>query len=303
MAPVTNEKVAQKFIEILKSGKLPPWARGWEKGYGFFPTNATTKRAYRGINIWILMATADVMEYRDSRWLTYKQAKDRGGHVKKGEKGTEIIFWNRFQDKASNSDPLAFDDKPKWRVISRLYTVFNVEQTEEVRLPEINIVEYDHEPLGVAEKVYEEMPKPPPILFWKKGFEDSPGYETDKDRVWMPEISRYEKPERYYQSLFHELGHATGHESRLNRPLHSRGDLWHRKEYAWEELIAEMSASMLCIHCQIDSDMSIVNSAAYLNSWIKTLEEDPGIIISAGQEAQKAYDYILEKEVEKFESD
>ena len=291
-----GEQVAAQFIEIMKAGKLPPWASGFHRQYGFFPLSAISKKPYRGINTWILMGMGELKGYTDPRWLTFKQAKDRGGHIKGGEKSTGIVFW-RMYTPSQEDDPLSLEeeDEPKPRFISRIYNVFNIEQTESVRLPEIKIIVAEHSPIEAAERVYNEMQNPPRIRFYPNGFEDTPSYTPKKDEIWIPSPQSYEKIERYYKTLFHEMGHSTGHETRLKRALHNYSSFTHNNEYAWEEVIAEMCAAMLTIHCGLPDEELIENSAAYIQHWIEILEENPNILISAGQEAQKAHDHILEK--------
>ena len=294
------ERVAEKFIKLLEEGNLPPWKKGWTQGEAneFWPKNAISNKVYRGANIWILNAEIAACGYEDNRWLTYKQAKDRGGHVRKGEYGTGVIFWKIID--VMQDDPLAIvdlaGDERKTRVISRLYTVFNVEQTEDVKLPERRLVvrDHDHDPIAEAEAIYQNMKDAPPIRYFNDGFEDDPGYAFESDVIWMPKLERYEDPHLYYHTLFHEMVHATGHETRLDRPLTTIRDNENREQYAVEELIAEMGASMLGAHCGIVSEMDEKRSATYIKSFLRRLKDDPSILIQAGQHSQKAYDYIME---------
>lgn len=269
--------ITDRIIELLENG-VAPWRKPWSCGKA--PTNLVSGKEYQGINTFLLAHSA----WNSPYWLTFKQAQDRGGHVRKGEKGTPVIFWTIYE----KEDESAEDGKKRLPVL-RYYTVFNAEQCDGIETPPSNVPEWpEHDRIEKAEAIQLAMPNRPTVTYGGgRAF-----YRPSTDTVTVPELKRFEKPEEFYSTLFHELAHATGHESRLNREgvvgRHYFGD----KDYSREELIAEMTAAFLCGHCGIENS-TLENSAAYLQSWIKVLRGDKKLAITAAAHAQKAANYIL----------
>lgn len=259
-----QQAITAKIIEHLENGVIP-----WKKPFNSDDViNSVSKKAYRGINPFLL----NMAGFESGEWMTFKQAKDKGGSVKKGEKGTRIIYFNLFEK----------DDGTKIPVLKN-YTVFNIEQTdlpnEFKKIKKNNVIEN-------CENIVKTYPGRPAI---KKG---KPSYELQRDVVNMPHIDAFINSQSYYSTLFHEYGHSTGHINRLNRKGITEYDRFGSEKYAKEELIAEFTAAMLCGEAGID-EMTVENSAAYIQSWIKRLKEDDNLIITAASQAQKAADYIL----------
>ena len=172
-----------------------------------------------------------------------------------------------------------------------------MEQTEGITAPAPDVSTWNnHDPIESAEAVQLSMPNRPIVEIGGTKACYSPGL----DRVRVPEMFRYDKAEEYYSTLFHELAHATGHKSRLDREGITGQHFFGDAVYSREELVAEMSAAFLCGYCGI-VNATIENSAAYLQSWIKTLRGDNKLAIVAGAQAQKAADYILNRKVQEAE--
>lgn len=275
--------VTDEIIKRLEAGTVP-WRKPWRtRAANGMPANLISGKKYRGVNTFLLWTS----DYGSNYWLTFNQAKDLGGHVKQGEHGTPIIFWTEFEKETEKG--------PEKLPVLRYYRVFNSEQCEGIahkRLAEVTANQPElipFEPIEVAESVVSAMPQKPAI---EHGGE-SACYVPSRDLVKMPEPGRFDHSEGYYSTLFHELVHSTGHESRLDR-RHPAGTVrWFGSaEYSREELVAEMGAAMLCGHCRIEQ-ATLDNSAAYLASWIKVLREDSKAVVMAAAMAQKAADFIL----------
>ena len=231
------------------------------------------------------------MNYQDTRWLTYRQAQALGGHVRKGEQSTRIVFWKPVtRDKPDNE---SIEDLMKqdtyW--LARLYRIFNVEQTEGCKLkplPEAPVEIPD--PIEQAEAIIRNMPNPPGIDTYALA-NQAPHYAPRTDQVRVPTKDRYQVPGRWYNTMFHELTHSTGHPDRLHRFDVGQGkeDL-HR--FGLEELVASMGAAMLSRRAAIDQE-NLEQNAAYIKHWRDTIAADKSIVLRAAGKAQKAVDHIL----------
>lgn len=281
MSEKIYEMVTDKICELLEKGEIP-WHKPW-KGSGKEPQNMVSKKPYRGINSFILSCLGST-----PYWLSYKQCQEKGGNVRKGERGTPVIFWKWLEvdDKESGE---------KKRIpLLRYYTVFNASQCDGITIPDPeDDKQIDFEPLEHCEKVVESMPKRPTI----RHDEQRAFYRPSTDHVNMPRPDTFSKEEFYYNVLFHELGHSTGHESRLGRKQAGEWSRFGDNAYSQEELVAEMTAAFLSAHCAIEMQ-TIENSAAYIKSWLKVLRNNKKLLISAAGQAQKASDFILGKTFE-----
>ena len=240
--------------------------------------NLITGFPYRGVNVWLLGPKG----YSNPYWLTFKQALNKGGFVKKGEKGTMIVFWKARQIIQNDSEVEA-ETIP----LLRYYKVFNVEQCEDVEYPSWE--KADNDPIERCEDIvkgYKTCPKIKPDL--SKAF-----YSHGDDYIGIPPIAQFESSEEYYSTLFHELTHSTGHTSRLNRNTIKVGHNYGSADYSKEELIAEMGASFLCNLTGIDNAAVTNNNAGYIQGWVECLKEDKRLIIQSSSKARKSTDYIL----------
>ena len=315
-ADTPEQVVADRILELLDKGELPPWEKGWTSSKLGTPQNAISHKSYRGINLWMTLLTQMVNGYNDPRWLTYRQANELGGHVRKGEKSTNIVFW-KLMDRTKDVDPnVEYIPNPEsstpsqshgypqdmtpstnenqgrkdryW--ICRIYHVFNAEQTIDCNLPELAPPPIFTDPIEEAEAIITHMPNPP-------GFETyglanhPPHYNPQMDVIRIPERSRYDQVEVYYNTIFHELTHSTGHESRLARPSITKSTALSH-DYGVEELVAGMGSAMLADRAQIGQKV-IDADASYIRHWRDAISADKSIVMKAAQQGQKAVDYIL----------
>lgn len=290
--PDIYETVTNRILSKLEQGQIP-WQKPWDIKTGT-PCNLISGKQYNGINLMLLGCQNHDSKY----WLSFKQALDAGGNVKKGEKGSLIVLWN-FVDKKdgknteSETEPFtsAADKVP----ILRYFTVFNANQCEglDVKRLQQELEEkelgHEHEDITPAQDIIDSYVDKPEI---KHGFTRA-CYRPVSDEVNMPKPEAFKTSEEYYSTLFHELVHSTGHESRLARRGSAEIREFGDEDYSKEELVAEMGASFLCARAGIEN-VTIDNSAAYIQSWMKALKDDKKMLITAAGQAQKASIYIAE---------
>ncbi len=265
------EIITSQILAALEQGEIP-WRKPWRT---LPPANLITKKPYRGINVFLLGFAG----YGSQYWLTFNQAKQLGGNVRRGEHGTKIVFW-KFDTYETEVDGEMEERK---FAFLRYYTVFNLEQTEGLKA----LLELPPAfPIESAESIVHGMPNPPAF---EQDFRAA--YIPWRDVVTMPSRTAFDSQEEYYSTLFHELTHATGHAKRLGREGFDTPQQFGGESYSKEELIAEMGSAMLCGVAGIEQ-CTIANSAAYLKSWIGRLKADSKLVISAASAAQKAADYI-----------
>lgn len=283
-----DERVTAQIIKMLENEQLPPWRSPSFTG-SVLPINATSKRQYRGINIWTLASEAMMKGYEDNRWLTFKQEKSVGGYIRKGEKSTPVVFWKIIEIEDE------YDiDETKSVPISYLYNVFNVLQTKNCDLPEyVNLESIDHDSIQSAESIIENMPLMPNV----EHMHVVPQYSFDRDVIALPNRETWKNIEEYYHTLYHEMAHSTGHSKRMGRIDNVEALTNKKSVYAQEELIAEMTAAILCGHAGVGmSDME--NSASYISTWLKNFKDNPNILMIASQQSQHVADYILRRDNE-----
>jgi antirestriction protein ArdC len=264
-------------MDQLRKGVVP-WQKPWDARVSM-PRNLVSQKEYRGINVLLLLSLA----YKSPFWLTYRQVNQLGGKVKRGEKACPVVFWKRytFEEK---------DTKMQMEVpFLRYYYVFNLAQCEGLTAePEMPVVSTPGDPLQAAKDIAIKMPQPPAIKHGKV----KACYSPRDDQVSLPSPPQFDKPADYYATLFHELVHATGHETRLKRKAIMEGGVFGSDSYGKEELLAEIGASFLCGRAGI-LDRTFNNSAAYIGSWLKQLQNDTKLIVQAAACAQRATDFIL----------
>jgi len=284
------DEVTSRIVAELEAGRVPwvqPWGRSGGTGPGL-PRNALTARNYSGVNVLILWGAVIEHGWPSQSWLTFKQARDAGGCVIKGEHGTTVVYADRFTPEAEKERARQTGEDAKAIPFLKRFTVFNVAQCEGLRtglaadpapLPEREIV-------PVAESVIAASG----VDFRIGG--DRAFYVPSLDFVQVPPQPAFFEQINYYRTCLHELTHATGHASRLGRDLtNSFGS----KDYAREELIAEMGSAFLCAALGI---VPTVRHADYLASWLAVLREDNRAIFRAASAASKAADWILARHAE-----
>jgi len=286
--------ITDRIVAKLEQG-CAPWNQPWKRdaaGNVALPANLVSKKPYRGVNVFLLGASG----YASQWWLSYKQAQELGGNVRKGEKGTPCIFWKVEKREGKDED----GKERKTRLILRYYTVFNLEQCEGIAAPASDApaaesVKFD--PIAAAAAIAAGMKNPPAL----RHNEARAYYRPSTDSVNMPKPELFASPAEYYSVLFHELTHATSHSSRLNRELNGLA-AFGSAAYGREELVAEMGAAFLSGHAGI-LHHTVDNSAAYLENWIKAIKGEPRMVVIAAAQAQKAADYILNQAPASEEND
>lgn len=287
----TYQEVTDAVIKALEEGTVI-WQCPWNQ-VGL-PKNITTNVNYRGWNLFLLNFHSMIKGYATPYYITYKQAQQLKGSIKKGEKGIRIIYWaqvelNKKSDD-STSQPVDETTKPRTIMVPKTYTVFNIAQTEGIEFPCFEAeLRTESEIIEACENVVTNMPNKPVIR--KNG--TNAYYQPTTDTVVIPSLKRCKSNEGYYSTLFHELAHSTGHESRLNRKELLSSDGFGTASYAKEELTAEMTAAFLSAITGI-GQATIDNSAAYIESWLKALKNDKTLIIKAAAQAHRATDYIMQ---------
>jgi len=287
------QKVTDIVIEHLEQGEIM-WKMPWCK-FGQ-PKNYKTGLEYSGFIRFFLNMSMYFNNYKTPYFLTFKQAKDMGGNVKKGEKGQPIVYW-AGQRIAKEVEVEKNGKKVKEKTYTETskrfpcgHTVFNLDQIEGIEIPDIEEkIRTETQIIASCEKIIEEMPKKPEIETHGEEAYYSPLF----DRVNMPPISRFRSNEGYYQVLFHELGHSTGHQSRLNRKEVAEASInFGSSDYSKEELVAEMTSAFLSGYCGIILD-NFKNSSAYIQGWLKALNNDKSLLVSSASRAEKAANFIL----------
>ena len=285
------EQVTREIIAGLEKGEVF-WQRTWVGGG--MPRNGQSGRYYEGFNALYLNHITLERKYSMPCFLTYNQAQQLGGHVRKGEKGYLIVFWKIGYYPAGEKEqmPDQLEESLKRRFTPFVWTVFNVDQVEGISLAQPAREERsENEVIDACEEVIARMPGRPRILHGGH----QPYYDEAGDCVQLPERNCFLSSPAYYSTLFHELVHSTGHPSRLNRGAGNKTRSFGDEAYSREELIAEIGASFLNAHTGIKNEV-FENSLAYLKSWIKALKNDKTMILAASSKAAAACRYILNLE-------
>lgn len=280
--------VNDKIMELLEAGTVP-WHKPWQSSTSM-PKNLVSKRGYRGVNLFMLACQPFSSPY----WMTYKQATDLGGHVKKGEKSTPVIFWKMLDKDDATSDKATTGKIP----LLRYYSVFNADQCEEITTPPTEEISNPFTPIETAENIFLGMPMKPEIKYGG----GRAYYSPTLDYIQLPKKTAFDTEAGYYNTLFHECCHASGHSKRLGRKSILEPSYFGSHEYSKEELIAETGAAFLCGHAGIEGN-TIENSAAYIAGWLKALKNDRTLLIHAAAQGHKAADYILNIQPEEREAE
>jgi putative DNA primase/helicase len=280
-----SEQVASKLIEQIKAGAAP-WQRPYEAGMGIMPFNPVTGTRYKGINLVTLMA----QECGDPRWMTYKQAKEEGYQVRRGERATVIQYW-RFEERTQRKDEQGkavrdqagnpvYESRRLERPQVFLAYVFNAKQIDGIPAVERKVHNWD--PVEEAERILQNS--------YAKIFHDgsTPQYRSWSDSIHLPLRNAFPSAANYYATALHELGHWTGHETRLNRDLLNK---FGSEAYAREELRAEIASMIMGADLGLAYDPN--QHASYTAHWVKTLENDSLEIFRAAADAEKIHKYLL----------
>ena len=277
------QTVTDQIVSLLEQGVAPWRCPILGSSSAGNPKNLNTGKNYRGINVFLLAVTAWSKGYESSYWLTFKQAKERGGNIRKGEKSSMVVFWKQYETK---------DRKTGEKItvpVLRYYNVFNAAQCDGVEIPDApKFTPSEYQIKESAEAIIQGYEGAPTIVHGgSRAF-----YRPAIDEVHIPEPTRFASTNEYYSTLFHELAHSTGHSSRLDRGNDKSPRPFGTPDYSREELIAEMGAAMLGGVSGIAPSV-IENQAAYLQGWINVLKGDKKLVIAAAGAAQRAADWIL----------
>ncbi|MEM9753675.1 MAG: ArdC-like ssDNA-binding domain-containing protein [Planctomycetota bacterium] len=279
------QEVTDTILAALDAGTIP-WRNPVISSGP--PANLISEKPYRGVNIFLLQIAGMSRGYASPWWLTFKQAQAAGGSVRKGEKGTQIVFWRILEKEQTNDvGELEKVELP----LLRFYSVFNSEQCDGIEAPDDGRAHVDFKPIDRCEQIdkyYRHELDGPSLGFGSR----QPLYRKDEDTVMMPDADAFESAEEFYSTLFHEHIHSTGHPKRLAR--WDAGERWNfrSKPYGKEELIAECGSAFLCAEAGI-SPRVIENQTAYIAGWQRTIRADKKLVILAAAAAQKANDHIL----------
>lgn len=287
------DEVTGRIIAELEAGRFP-WVRPWGAPDGAaagLPRNALTGRSYSGINILILWGAVIERGWSSQSWLTFRQAVQAGGAVRKGERGTTVVYADRFTPEAEKERARQTGEDARAVPFLKRFTVFNIAQCEGLR-PGLAA---DPAPLPDREivPVAEEVIAASGVDFRIGGNEAY--YVPSEDYVQVPPQPAFFEQINYYRTALHELCHASGHPSRLDRKLLNA---FGSKDYAREELVAEMGSAFLCAALGI---VPTVRHADYLGSWLSVLREDNRAIFRAASAASKAADWLLARHAEASE--
>lgn len=280
------DEITDKIIAELEAGRVPwvqPWGTAAAKAPLVMPNNAATKRQYSGINVLILWGAVIERGFVGQSWLTFRQALSLGGHVRKGERGTTVVYADRFVPNDEKQRAAKTGEEALAIPFLKRFTVFNADQCDGLSM-EIGAAAPPR-PQGLIEPTVEALIKATGIDFRIGG--DRAFYVPAEDYVQVPPPQAYFEPINWHRTALHELAHASGHPSRLNRDL-SGG--YGTKKYAFEELIAEISSAFSCASLGI---VPTVRHTDYIGSWLEVLREDHRAIVRAASQASKVADYLL----------
>jgi antirestriction protein ArdC len=279
-------EITDKIIAELEAGRIPwvqPWGTAAIKAPLAMPRNASTQRRYSGINVLILWGAVIERGFSGQSWLTFRQALSLGGSVRKGERGTTVVYADRFTPEDERRRAERDGDEPGAIPFLKRFTVFNTDQCE--NLPGGLITTPPPVPEGMILPQAEALIGATGADFRIGG--DRAFYSPTGDYIQVPRPDAYFEPINWHRTALHELGHWVGHPSRLARDL---SGAFGSALYAKEELVAEMTSAFVCASLGI---VPTVRHADYLGSWLEVLREDDRAIVRAASAASKAADYLL----------
>lgn len=282
--PGLYQEITDRIIAQIEAGTIP-WVQPWAGNGNFsIPRNAATQRPYSGINIVLLWDALFSKGYAVNQWLTFKQALALGGNVRKGERGTTVVYADSFIPRASdNTRDTDSEDGPRRVPFLKRFTLFNVAQCE--GLP----FEYTAQPKQVSQhlaiEAAESLINASGAMFERGG--EQAFYHPATDTIRVPDQTSFFEPVNFYRTALHELTHWTGAKHRLNRDFTGR---FGSEAYAREELVAEMGSAFLCASLGITPT---VRHADYIGNWLQVLKNDARAIVSAASHASKASDFLL----------
>jgi antirestriction protein ArdC len=272
MSTLIYQQVTDQIIKQLEAGATP-WVKQWN-GSSSANHNAVSGKGYNGINTLILAMSAAAGGFKSNQWATYKQWLELGGQVRKGTKGTTIIFYSPVTGSKVSADGV----EKNYHYVLKSYSVFNADQIDGYTPPVVTVKPFN----SIA--ALEALATDSGAVIKHGG--DKAFYSPSADFIQMPHKTDFTNEAAYYATLLHEMAHWSGASNRLDRDLSGR---FGNEAYAAEELIAELSAAFLCAEYQIDGDL---RHAGYIASWLRILKNDNKAVFKAAALAQKSADYI-----------
>jgi len=276
------ETVTARILGQIEAGVIP-WRQTWTTA---LPRSLASGREYRGVNLLTLGACGYASRY----WLTYREAQRLGGHVRRGERATPVVYWkwrtaeelSHRREQTGKADPAP--------CVPFASAVFNLEQVEGVARPADDLPPASPNRLQTVEQMLALTPVKPEIVHQRAG---GPAYLPGPDRIILPHLGQFENADHYYAGLLHEMTHASGHPRRLNRFPDAQRDAL--EPYSFEELVAEFGAAFLCAFAGIRNPLNDALQASYIENWARVLRQDQRLIVRAAGAAQRAVDYIRGK--------
>ncbi|MCB9989321.1 MAG: DUF1738 domain-containing protein [Rhodospirillales bacterium] len=279
-------RVTDKIIADLEQG-VRPWMKPWNAEHAAGRITRPLRhngQPYNGINILMLWSAAVSEGYGAPIWMTFRQAKELGGHIRKGEKGELVVYANTIT--RTETDAATGEDIDQTIPFMKGYTVFNVDQIEDLPEHYYQLAEPVLDPVERIEHAEQ--------FFAATGADIRHGgnqafYSVTHDRIQLPPFESFRDAESYYATLAHESTHWTRHPSRLDRDFGRKR--WGDEGYAREELVAELGSAFLSADLGLTPEVRDDHSA-YIESWLKALKNDKRAIFQAAAHAQRAADYL-----------
>ena len=310
------QKVVDRMLDIINQDGTLPWIKPWKGNReiqildGWTEITVTPRfwnrqgKPYQGVNNLLLSLSG-----KEGEFLTFKQCQSEGGRVKKGAKASTIIYWSQY---VKETEELDSDGKKIKKVIPvlREYKVFHASDCEGIKAkhkpaPEvIRVPQYHYEPVNGTEAaelkpeaesvIHDYIDREKTLTLIRDEHSDRAYYSPALDSVTVPRAGQFDDIAEYYSTMFHELGHSTGHETRLNRFTgKAKNAAFGSEEYSKEELVAEITSATLLNMLGMESGNSFRNSTAYVKSWAAHIKSDPMMFITASSKADKAVNYIM----------
>ncbi|MCC8051020.1 MAG: ssDNA-binding domain-containing protein [Clostridiales bacterium] len=278
MANNVYQIVTDRIIAELEKGNIP-WQKPWT-GTRTGAFNRISKKPYSILNQMLLKHKGE--------YATFKQWVDLGGHIRKGEKSEIVVFWKlqKYEEEDESGEKVE-----KIIPLLRYYNVFHISQVDGVEPLKEEL--HEVEPIEEADRIITEYTSREHLTF-KECQSDKAYYSPSQDMVVVPMKEQFQIIEEYYSTTFHELTHSTGHKSRLDRFTDGRAAAFGSETYSKEELVAEIGAASILNRLGIETEKSFRNSAAYVQSWLRVLQNDNKFIVSAASKAEKAVEYIMQ---------
>lgn len=269
--------ITDRIISQLEKGIIP-WSKPWI-GVRDYAYSRSTGKPYSLLN--------QILLDKPGEYLTFKQCSEAGGRIRKGEKSSIVVFWRIYDKKTTTEDgTVKIEHIPLLKYIN----VFHIDQCEGIEPKYKQPVLNDFDPIEEAEQIARQYSERVGVKI-VNAQQNRAFYRPSEDAIYTPLKEQFRSPDHYYATLFHEMGHSTGHESHLNRL--ARGANFGSEEYSKEELVAEMTSAFLMNHLNMETMATIDNTTAYIKSWLEVLKKDTHMIVSAASRAEKAVNLIL----------